>query len=157
MSLIKQYYSLENMLTLGVLTGSRAFNCASEDSDWGIVITYKHMSGTMYLPTDYKICIDFNKKWNETQYDADGLECIQDMYNGSVWGPISEIAKYTDLNGSIINLFIYDNQHEAILPLFTELNNRMNFLYGSEIHDRDTRIDRFIELTDKLGISNFKG
>ncbi len=78
------------------------------------------------------------------------------MYDGSVWGPISNIIKYTDINNNIINLFIYDNKYEAILPLFTELNNRMNFLYGSEIHDRDTRIDRFIELTDKLGISNFK-
>lgn len=153
---MEQYYSLENMLTLGVLTGSRAFNCASENSDWDIVITHKHIFNTRLIPS-YKNCIDFSKKWYETQYDVDGLEYIQDMCDGSVWGPISVITKYTDLNGNIINLFIYDVQYEAILPLFTELNNRMNFLYSSEIHDRDTRIDRFIELTDKLGISNFKG
>jgi hypothetical protein len=153
---VEQYYSLENMLTFGVLTGSRAFNYTSEESDWDIVITQKHIFNTRYIP-DYKSCIDFSKKWNETQYDADGLECIQDMYDGSVWGPISEIVKYTDLNGNIINLFIYDDQDESILSLFTELNHRMNFLYSSEVHDKGTRIDRFIELTDKLGISNFKG
>jgi hypothetical protein len=153
---VEQYFSLENMLTLGVLTGSRAFNCASDDSDWDIVITHKHIFNTRLIPS-YKTCLDFKKKWNEPQYDADGLECIQDMYDGSVWGPISEITRYTDLNGNIINLFIYHNWGKAILPLFTELNHRMNFLYSSEVHDRDTRIDRFIELTDKLGISNFKG
>ena len=152
----EQYFSLENMLTLGVLTGSRAFNCASDDSDWDIVITHKHIFNTCYIP-DYKPCIDFSKNWNEPQYDTDGLECIQEMYDGSVWGPITQITKYTDLNSNTINLFIYKDKYEAILPLFTELNNRMNFLYSSEIHDRDTRIDRFIELTDKLGISNFKG
>lgn len=153
---LEQYYSLENMLSLGVLTGSRAFNCASEDSDWDIVITHKHIFNTRLI-SNYKVCIDFNKKWDESQYDVDGIECIQDMYDGSVWGPIFNIIKYTDINNNIINLFIYDNKYEAILPLFTELNNRMNFLYGSEVHDRDTRIDRFIELTDKLGILNFKG
>jgi hypothetical protein len=153
---IEQYFSLENMLTLGVLTGSRAFNCASEDSDWDIVITYKHIFNTHLIPS-YKTCIDFSKNWNEPQYDADGLECIQDMYDRSVWGPISEITKYTDLNNNTINLFIYYVKYESTLPLFTELNNRMNFLYSSEVHDRDTRIDRFIQLTDKLGISNFKG
>ena len=153
---VEQYYKLENILTLGVLTGSRAFNCASEDSDWDIVITHKHILNTHLIPS-YKSCIDFNKQWNESQYDADGVECIQDMYDRTVWGPITEITKYTDLNGNIINLFIYEVRHESILPLFTELNHRMNFLYSSEVHDRDTRIDRFIELTDKLGISNFKG
>lgn len=32
-------YNLENVLTLGVLTGSRAFNCSTDESDWDIVIT----------------------------------------------------------------------------------------------------------------------
>lgn len=70
-------------------------------------------------------------------------------------GPISFIDKYTDIDGNSINLFIYEDKYEAILPLFTELNNRMNFLYSDEVHDKDKRIERFIELTDKLGISTF--
>ena len=32
----------------------------------------------------------------------------------------------------------------------------MNFLYSDEVHDKDKRIERFIELTNKLGISTFK-
>ena len=71
-------------------------------------------------------------------------------------GPISFIDKYTDIDGNSINLFIYGSKYEVILPLFTELNNRMNFLYSDEVHNRDLRIKRFIELTNKLGISNFK-
>ena len=31
-------YNLEQVLPLGVLTGSRAFNCSTKDSDWDIVI-----------------------------------------------------------------------------------------------------------------------
>lgn len=38
MDQLSAYYHLDNMLTLGVLTGSRAFNCSHEDSDWDIVI-----------------------------------------------------------------------------------------------------------------------
>ncbi len=143
------------MLTLGVLTGSRAFNCASEDSDWDIVITMNKLLNYNQVPTVIHL-INFNKSWDEPQYDADGLECIQELYDGSIWGPISSIDKYTDIDGNSINLFIYKAKYEAILPLFTELNNRMNFLYSDEVHDRDLRIERFIELTNKLGISTFK-
>lgn len=71
-------------------------------------------------------------------------------------GPIKCIDKYTDIDGNSINLFIYEDKYEAILPLFIELNNRMNFLYSDEVHDKNKRIERFIELTDKLGISTFK-
>ena len=149
------YYHLTNMLTLGVLTGSRAFNCSHEDSDWDIVITLDKLLNYNQVPTVNHL-IDFSKTWDEPQYDADGLECIQELYDGSIWGPISFIDKYTDIDGNSINLFIYEDKYEAILPLFTELNNRMNFLYSDEVHDKDKRIERFIELTNKLGISTFK-
>ena len=153
---LSAYYHLTNMLTLGVLTGSRAFNCSHEDSDWDIVITAnKHIFNTYLIPS-YRTCIDFSKKCDEPQYNADGLECLQELYDGSIWGPISFIDKYTDIDGNSINLFIYKDKYEAILPLFTELNNRMNFLYSDEVHDKDKRIERFIELTNKLGISTFK-
>ena len=149
MDQLSSYYHLTNMLTLGVLTGSRAFNCSHEDSDWDIVITADKL-------VNYQLVvhlIDFSKPWNEPQYDIDGLECIQELYDGSIWGPITFIDKYTDIDGNSINLFIYDDKYEAILPLFIELNNRMNFLYSDEVYDKDKRI---IELTDKLGISSFK-
>ena len=151
---LSAYNHLNSMLTLGVLTGSRAFNCSHEDSDWDIVITLNKLLNYNQVPTVVHL-IDFNKKWDEPQYDVDGLECIQELYDGSIWGPISRIDKYTDIDGNSINLFIYDAKYEAILPLFTELNNRMNFLYSDEVHDKDKRIERFIELTNKLGISTF--
>lgn len=148
---LSAYYHLTNMLTLGVLTGSREFNCSHEDSDWDIVITLDKLLNYNQVPTVIHL-IDFSKCWDEPQYDVDGLECIQELYDGS----ISFIDKYTDIDGNSINLFIYEDKYEAILPLFTELNNRMNFLYSDEVHDKDKRIERFIELTNKLGISTFK-
>ena len=151
---LSAYYHLTNMLTIGVLTGSRAFNCSHEDSDWDIVITLDKLVNYFQMSVNH--LINFNKKWDEPQYDADGLECIQELYDGSIWGPISFIDKYTDIDGNSINLFIYEYKYEAILPLFTELNNRMNFLYSDEVHDKDKRIERFIELTNKLGILTFK-
>ncbi len=111
----EQYFSLENMLTLGVLTGSRAFNCASEDSDWDIVITMNKLLNYNQVPTVIHL-IDFSKMWDEPQYDADGLECIQELYDGSIWGPITFIDRYTDIDGNSINLFIYEDKYEAILP-----------------------------------------
>lgn len=151
---LSSYYHLTNMLTLGVLTGSRAFNCSHEDSDWDIVITLDKLVNYFQMSVNH--LINFNKKWDEPQYDADGLECIQELYDGSIWGPITFIDKYTDIDGNSINLFIYETKYEAILPLFTELNNKMNFLYSDEVHDKDKRIERFIELTNKLEISTFK-
>ena len=155
MNELSAYYHLNNMLTLGVLTGSRAFNCSHKDSDWDIVITADKLVDYNQVPTAIHL-IYFSKRWDEFQYDVDGLECIQELYDGSIWGPITFIDKYTDIDGNSINLFIYEYKYEAILPLFTELNNRMNFLYSDEVHDRKLRIERFIELTYKLGISTFK-
>lgn len=155
MDQLSTYYHLNNMLTLGILTGSRAFNCSHEDSDWDIVITLDKLLNYNQIPTLVHL-LDFNKRWDEPQYDTDGLNCINELYDGSIWGPISFIDKYTDIDGNSINLFIYETRHKAILPLFIQLNNIMNFLYYDEVHDKDLRIERFIELTNKLGISNFK-
>ena len=155
MDQLSSYYHLTNMLTLGILTGSRAFNCSHKDSDWDIVITLDKLLNYNQVPTVVHL-IDFSKTWDEPQYDADGLECIQELYDGSIWGPISFIDKYTDIDGNSINLFIYETKYEAILLLLIELNNRMNFLYSDEVSDKDKRIERFIELADKLRISNFK-
>ena len=151
---LSSYYHLTNMLTLGVLTGSRAFNCSHEDSDWDIVITINKLVNYLQMPVTP--LIDFSVPWDQPQYGIDGLECIQELYDGSIWGPISFIDRYTDIDGNSINLFIYKDEYEAILPLFTELNNRMNFLYSDEVHYKDKRIERFIKLTNKLGISTFK-
>ena len=154
MNQLSSYYHLNNMLTLGVLTGSQAFNCSHRNSDWDIVITIGKLVNYLQMPVTH--LIDFSVPWDQPQYGIDGLECLQELYDGSVWGPITFIDRYTDIDGNSINLFIYEDKYEAILPLFTELNNRMNFLYSDEVHDKDKRIERFIELAYKLGISTFK-
>ena len=82
---LSTYYHLNNMLTLGVLTGSRAFNCSHEDSDWDIVITLDKLLNYNQIPNLIHL-IDFSKMWDEPQYDVDGLECIQELYDGSIWG-----------------------------------------------------------------------
>ena len=62
MDQLSAYYHLDNMLTLGVLTGSRAFNCSHEDSDWDIVITLDKLLNYTQVPTVNHL-IDFSKKW----------------------------------------------------------------------------------------------
>lgn len=77
---LSSYYHLDNMLTLGVLTGSRAFNCSHEDSDWDIVITLDKLLNYNQVPTVINL-IDLSVPWDEHQYDVDGLECIQELYD----------------------------------------------------------------------------
>ena len=81
---LSSYYHLDSMLTLGVLTGSRAFNCSHEDSDWDIVITLDKLVNYFQMPVTH--LIDFNIPWDQPQYGIDGLECIQELYDGSIWG-----------------------------------------------------------------------
>ena len=47
---LSTYYHLNSMLTLGVLTGSRAFNCSHKDSDWDIVITLNKLLNYNQVP-----------------------------------------------------------------------------------------------------------
>lgn len=152
---ILEYYLLDNMLTLGVLTGSRAFNCAHEDSDWDIVVTDYMLPNYHSIPTLENL-INWDSDW-EGISEADGDLTTKQVYDkDTIWGPIYAIDRYSDAKGNNINLFIYEDAYKDILPLFIELNHQMNFLYPDEVHDKDKRIDRFIELTDKLGITNFK-
>ena len=55
-------HNLENVLKLGVLTGSRAFNCSTTESDWDIVITE---SNVPY----YKCSLEYR----ETIFQVDNL------------------------------------------------------------------------------------
>ena len=52
-------YNLSQVLPLGILTGSRAFNCATDKSDWDIVIL-KSKLPPYRLSWNYH-CTDFNK------------------------------------------------------------------------------------------------
>ena len=48
----------KNVLPLGVLTGSRAFNCATEKSDWDIVILQSNLPN--YTAAEDYQCTNFN-------------------------------------------------------------------------------------------------
>lgn len=154
---IDKHYSLENMLSVGVLTGSRAFNVAKENSDWDIVVT-ESMVPYLNEVTDIEELITFEQDWEDIIYEADGEMTPKEVYDQTtIWGPIQSIYRYIDINGNDINLFLYGDNFAGILPLFNKLKIAMRLIYGSSIENKDKRIEAFICLTTKLGITNYKG
>lgn len=99
-------YNLENVLNLGVLTGSRAFNCPTKDSDWDIVILFSNMPDYKYM-VDYT-CTDFLSNDDMTYYVPDGHnkpgydlsehpdlgEDFVEYDKLTIWGPLEQIVKY---------------------------------------------------------------
>lgn len=160
-------YNLSQVLPLGVLTGSRAFNCATEKSDWDIVILKSNVPILKYL-VDYT-CTDFTKDaWignprderskpgfdlsEHTEFDdEDGfIEYDQTI----IWGPLTQIIKYWDDDDNCINLFVYEDHNGIILDKFIELNQLMNFIHNVRLSDRDYRIKAFTEIAASVGITN---
>lgn len=159
-------YNLENVLKLGVLTGSRAFNCSTYESDWDIVLTESN------LPP-YKDSLEYR----ETIFQMDNLlsyiprGCSKPVFDLTehpdigedyveydqtiIWGPLQSIVKYVDDEGNWINLFIYSDNHKQILEKFKELNNLMNFVHCSKLKDKDYRIKAFIDIINRVGITNY--
>ena len=160
-------YNLSQVLPLGVLTGSRAFNCATKKSDWDIVIL-KHDLPNYMDAWDYT-CRDFNKdSWtcdhndrrtkpgfDLSEYsefdDEDGfIEYDQTI----IWGPLTQIIKYWDDDGNCINLFVYEDHNDILLDKFRELNQLMNFIHNVRLSDRDYRIKAFTEIAASVGITS---
>ena len=159
-------YNLSQVLPLGVLTGSRAFNCSTIESDWDIVMTESNVP-------NYK----FSLEYRETIFQVDNLlsyipegftkhvfdleehpdlgEDYVEYDKNTIWGPLQSIVKYLDDECNWINLFIYSDNHKPILEKFKELNNLMNFVHGSKLKDKDYRIQAFIEIINKVGITNY--
>ena len=159
-------YNLSQILPLGILTGSRAFNCSTEESDWDIVITESNVpyykNSTYYRETIFNInnVADyipegFTKHVFDLEEHPDTGEEYLEYDQNTIWGPLQSIVKYLDDKGNWINLFVYENKHEPILEKFKELNNLMNFVHGSKLKDKDYRIQAFIDIIDKVGITNY--
>ena len=160
-------YNLDQVLPLGVLTGSRAFNCATEKSDWDIVILKSKLPP--YRLSWNSHCTDFNKdSWTGDQKgrktkpgfdlseysefdDEDGfIEYDQTI----IWGPLTQIIKYWDDDGNCINLFVYEAHNGIILDKFRELNQLMNFIHNVRLSDKDYRIKAFTEIAASVGITS---
>lgn len=160
-------YNLEQVLSLGVLTGSRAFNCATEESDWDIVILESDLPD--YKQTPDWTCTDFTRDpFTEAYYGTKskpGFDVSEhpefDDEGGFIeydqviiWGPLEQIIKYWDDNNNCINLFVYGNHHKAILGKFQEVTNLMNFLHNVKLQDKSYRIEAFKDILLKLGITS---
>jgi len=147
-------HSLEHLLTVGVLTGSRAFRCANEDSDYDIVVRRSDVPSNLKELDDYHECAN----WVDEDYstdDADGLEDAEDgTYDPSIWGPIEEISKYIDDNGNLINLFVYPDSESDILAKFVKVNSLMTFIYNTRLQDKTFRIQMFTEILEEVGITD---
>ena len=159
-------HNLENVLKLGVLTGSRAFNCSTTESDWDIVITESNLPpyrySTYYRETIFNmdnlagyIPKGFSKPVFDLEEQPDLGEDYLEYDQNTIWGPLQSIVKYLDDEGNWINLFIYSDNHKPILEKFKELNNLMNFVHGFRLKDKDYRIQAFIEIINKVGITNY--
>lgn len=160
-------YNLDKVLPLGVLTGSRAFNCATEESDWDIVLIESNVPNYKYS-INYKVTnfcttedllnyvpIGYSKAvYDLEEYPDLGKEYIE-YDKSTIWGPLQQIIKYTDDNEVCINLFVYKDCHEPILQKFKELNNLMNFVHNVKLKDRSYRVQAFTEIINKVGITNY--
>ena len=160
-------YNLSQVLPLGILTGSRAFNCATDKSDWDIVILKPDLPN--YMDAGDYTCTDFNKDvWvcnprderskpgfdlsEHTEFDDD--EGFIEYDQILIWGPLTQIIKYWDDDENCITLFVYEDHNGIILEKFKELNQLMNFIHNARLQDRDYRIKAFTEIALRVGITD---
>ena len=141
-------YSLSQVLPLGVLTGSRAFNCAMEKSNWDIAILKPDLPN--YMDAWNYICTEDMSEHTEFDDDEGFIEYDQIL----IWGPLIQIIKYWDDDDNCINLFVYEDHNGIILDKFRELNQLMNFIHNIRLSDRDYRIKAFTEIAASVGITN---
>lgn len=160
-------YYLEQVLPLGVLTGSRAFNCATESSDWDIVI---HES----LLPDWKEAYDYQNfefhngediPINTPELEDEPRDSSDDnllQYDAiTIWGPITQIIKYWYLADPddestevCINLFVYPDRLTDIYQRFNQLNKLMNICYGASLQNKQVRIEAFTKVIKLVGITD---
>ena len=157
---------LEQLLQVGVLTGSRAFNCSTTKSDWDIVVLESDcdllmwgdiINDTQFDNGDHAVTDNGKPYYDLSEHPEFEDEPRLEYDQHTIWGPLTRIVKYypIDSEDTIINLFIYEDSDADILPKFVELNSLMNFLYGHEILDKEKRIEAFIKIIKHVGITDF--
>ena len=141
---------LVECLNAGVLTGSRAFNCHKSDSDWDIVLTESDIPKSLNN-IDCEVCASWESHTEPS--GADGVDSIQEVYEGTVWGPITRIVKYY-IDDIVINLFIYPDKELNLVRKFTQVNAYMMFsLTQQEREHKPTRVTKFKEILKNLNIT----
>ena len=140
----------------GILTGSRAFQVPTEDSDWDIVITESKVPYKELNQFDWETCASWESYYEP--YDADGVDSIDQMYDGTIWGPIGGIIKWyiydEDDQLTTINLFIYPDKEQSTVQKFIQVNALMMFtLTHEQRQHKPTRIAKFIEILKELKIT----
>lgn len=157
---------IQQLLEVGTLTGSRAFHCATTKSDWDIVILESDCNrlwnGDIINDTNFKTwegaTLNNGKAYfNLSEHPEFEEETHLEYDQHTIWGPLIRIVKYYSPDSdAIINLFVYEHKHEVVLSKFQEVTHLMNFLYGSSLADKPTRIKAFIKVLESVGITNLK-
>ena len=164
-------YCLEQVLPLGVLTGSRAFNAATESSDWDIVIHESllpdYTAAWYYKSTNFREdAYDENPNegrpgFNLSEYPEFEDESFIEYDQSTIWGPLVQIIKYWYLTDPedkstevCINLFVYPDNITDIYQRFNQLNKLMNMCYGASLQDKQVRIEAFTKVIKSVGITD---
>ena len=163
-------YYIEQILPLGVLTGSRAFNCATESSDWEIVIHKSllpdytaawNYQSTNFLKDDYDYQDGYKPGYNLDEYPEFEDEPFIEYDQSTIWGPLVQIIKYWYLTDPedestevCINLFVYPDNLTDIYERFDKLNKLMNMCYGASLQDKQVRIEAFTKVIKLVGITD---
>lgn len=147
---------LQLCLDNGILTGSQAFQVPYIDSDWDIVITESNVPYKELNQFNWETCASWDDHYEP--YDADGVDSIRDVYNGSIWGPIRNITKWyiydNDDQLITINLFVYPDKEQTTVQKFHQVNAQMMFtLTHQQRQHKPTRIAKFIEILKELKIT----
>jgi len=165
---------IKELLSVGVLTGSRAFNCSTDESDYDIVILRSDcdrlmngdiINSTDFTGSDYSFTYDYDPEsgrdysimgFDLSDHEEFADETFIEYDKHTIWGPLEQIIKYySPVSDQIVNLFVYADSDAAILPKFIELNNLMNFLYGHVVADRTKRIEAFTKVIKHVGITDY--
>lgn len=157
---------LNKLLQIGTLTGSRAFNCATKNSDWDIVLTKKEYNSSLLndYPLDLKYTaahiisrVDFTESKVHNTLNIEEIDEDKIIYDQiTIWGPIEQIVKFKLFESNEpINFFIYPAKFSPIiLEKFQEVTHLMNFLYGDKLQDRQYRIEAFKKVLKSVGITD---
>ena len=157
---------IQQLLEVGTLTGSRAFNCSTTASDWDIVILESDCNrlwnGDIINDTNFKTwegaTLDNGTAYFDLSEHPEFEEETHLEYDQhTIWGPLIRILKYYSIESDeIVNLFVYPDTYTSILTKFQEVTNLMNFLYGTTLQNRETRIEGFTKILKSVGITDMR-